>query len=259
MKQRAKLIAVLIMTLVLFSAKKGNECPPGTVKFNETIFIDKCEVSNVSWKEYVYWNKAKYGISSDVYKSSLPDTTIWSLDKNSTKTMDANYYQHPAYSEYPVVGISYAQAKKFCKWRSDRVNEMLYNKGSNSNANPLESKKDIPEIYKYRLPTESEWEAVASLDFSKKTQKKILKQKTKVYNLDSESGDYTAPVWSSQANVIGVYNIIGNVAEMIAEDGTAKGGAYFHKQYEVSVESDFAFTVPTNWVGLRCVCEKVKK
>ena len=37
-----------------------------------------------------------------------------------------NYYlRHPAYRDYPVVGVSWRQANDFCKWRTDSVNENI--------------------------------------------------------------------------------------------------------------------------------------
>ncbi|MCZ9335594.1 hypothetical protein, partial [Klebsiella pneumoniae] len=39
--------------------------------------------------------------------------------------MTNNYLRHPAYAEYPVVGVNWIQAVEFCKWRTDRVNEKV--------------------------------------------------------------------------------------------------------------------------------------
>src|SRR5690606_25586361 len=39
------------------------------------------------------------------------------------ETMTNNYLRHPAFSDYPVVGVSWIQAVEFSKWRTDRVNE----------------------------------------------------------------------------------------------------------------------------------------
>jgi hypothetical protein len=36
-----------------------------------------------------------------------------------------NYFRHPAYSDYPVVGVSWEQAEAYCAWRTDRVNEQI--------------------------------------------------------------------------------------------------------------------------------------
>src|SRR5690625_7208825 len=39
--------------------------------------------------------------------------------------MTENYLRHPAYAEYPVVGVSWIQAMEYSKWRTDRVNEIM--------------------------------------------------------------------------------------------------------------------------------------
>ena len=39
--------------------------------------------------------------------------------------MTNNYLRHPAYADYPVVGVNWIQAVEFSKWRTDRVNENI--------------------------------------------------------------------------------------------------------------------------------------
>jgi gliding motility-associated lipoprotein GldJ len=39
--------------------------------------------------------------------------------------MTNNYLRHPAYAEYPVVGVNWVQAVQFSEWRTDRVNEAM--------------------------------------------------------------------------------------------------------------------------------------
>jgi gliding motility-associated lipoprotein GldJ len=39
--------------------------------------------------------------------------------------MTNNYLRHPAFADYPVVGVNWKQAVEFSNWRTDRVNELL--------------------------------------------------------------------------------------------------------------------------------------
>ena len=58
---------------------------------------------------------------------------------------------------------------------------------------------------------------------------------------------------SINANELGVYNLKGNVAEMILEKGVAKGGSWVHTNEETTIEKDFKYTKPQSWLGFRCV------
>ena len=54
-----------------------------------------------------------------------PDTLVW-RDPRAYNEPYVNYYlRHPAYRDYPVVGVSWLQANDLCKWRTDRVNEQI--------------------------------------------------------------------------------------------------------------------------------------
>ena len=55
----------------------------------------------------------------------MPDTLVWRTKLGYNETMVNQYLRHPAYSEYPVVGVSWIQAVEFSKWRTDRVNELI--------------------------------------------------------------------------------------------------------------------------------------
>ena len=60
----------------------------------------------------------------------VPCQTLWfgetALGYN--EVMTNNYLRHPAYAEYPVVGVSWIQAVEFSNWRTDRVNELILEK-----------------------------------------------------------------------------------------------------------------------------------
>jgi gliding motility-associated lipoprotein GldJ len=91
-----------------------------------SFYMDRTEVSNFHWLEYVYWMKRVYYKSyPHIYKKSLPDTLVWRSPLSYREKFIDYYFRHPAYRDYPVVGVSWIQANDFCKWRTDRVNEAI--------------------------------------------------------------------------------------------------------------------------------------
>ena len=99
---------------------------PVSSKHVESFYMDKHEVCNLHWLEYVYWMKRVYYKSyPHIYKKSLPDTLAWRSPLSYRESYVENYLRSPAYRDYPVVGVSWIQANDFCKWRTDRVNEAI--------------------------------------------------------------------------------------------------------------------------------------
>ncbi len=91
-----------------------------------SFYIDQTEVTNFQWCEYLYWVKRAYSESYPmVYKNALPDTLCWRSKLGFNEKYVDYYLRHPAYRDYPVVGVSWLQASDFCKWRTDRVNEYI--------------------------------------------------------------------------------------------------------------------------------------
>ena len=94
-----------------------------------SFYMDETEVSNVDWLEYLYWIKRNFKDDSEYYYNSLPDTLVWRRPLSYNEPWVNNYLRHPAYQDYPVVGVTWQQAREYCTWRSDRVNEDLLRKG----------------------------------------------------------------------------------------------------------------------------------
>ena len=89
-----------------------------------SFYMDETEITNQFWLEYVWWLKRIYGSSyPEIVERALPDTAAWRNKLAYNEPMVNYYLRHPAYRDYPVVGVSWLQANDFCKWRSDRVNE----------------------------------------------------------------------------------------------------------------------------------------
>ena len=94
-----------------------------------SFYMDETEVTNVMYMEYLNWLKTVFPPDQEnyrnIYEGASPDTLVWRNRLGENETMTQNYLRHPAFSEYPVVGVNWIQATEFAKWRSERVNEKI--------------------------------------------------------------------------------------------------------------------------------------
>lgn len=103
-----------------------------------SFYMDETEVTNSEYFLYLQYIKDVFPPSEEKYKhiynSVLPDTLVWRKSLGNTDLLSENYLRHPAFSDYPVVGVSWLQANQYCKWRTDAVNlKKLIDKGYISN------------------------------------------------------------------------------------------------------------------------------
>lgn len=95
-----------------------------------SFFIDQTEVANVHYREYMNWLNNTFAGDSNVMNKCLPDTLVWREELAYNEPYVEYYFRYPSYNYYPVVGVSWTQARDFCIWRTDRVNELkLLQKG----------------------------------------------------------------------------------------------------------------------------------
>ena len=151
-----------------------------------------------------------------------PDTTCWVNDfPNSNNEVYLNlYFNHPNYSDYPVVVVSWEQANAFCAWRTD-----FLLKGLGGQAKYIQ---------RYRLPSEAEWEYAARGKQGGKFpwESGDTKSDKGCYyaNYKPGEGDYTQDgnlitskcgIYSANSN--GLYDMAGNVAEWTSTVYTEAG------------------------------------
>jgi len=109
----------------------------------QSFYMDQTEVTNIMYLEYLDWLKRYYPpnleefqidydddgvMDGSYYSAALPDTLVWRNKLGYSEDMVNNYLRHPAFEEYPVVGVNWIQAVNFSNWRSDRYQELLLEK-----------------------------------------------------------------------------------------------------------------------------------
>lgn len=245
-----------------------------TIVDNDTVscegfFMMKEEVSNFSYKEYLF--DLKKNGKNDEYLAAQVDSSKWSSNQILAPKYVQYYFNHPAYQNYPVVNITRQQAEKYCEWLTQ-----VWRRNT-GNENIL-----------FRLPTHTEflraangsaitrpyaWEAPFLRRADGKFQCNFLAIDAGAISRDVETGklivqdihldymelggsnyaDLTAPVRSFWPNEFGIYNLNGNVSEMVFEQNIAVGGDWNSPGYDIRNQSTKKFTEANPMVGFRPV------
>lgn len=228
--------------------------------------FSRFEVSNTEFKEFLM-GLIEEGRAEDV-PVFAPKMELWE-NVPFTSPYNKYYFSHSAFDNYPVVGVSHAAAEAFCEWKSRKYGENVVSKG----------KKPVGK-YRFRLPTEKEWMEAANPNrqnpaylaggyaYPRDSKGRFL------FNHKLGKGDYagtiegdskdfegymiTAPVRSFFPDDFGLYNLPGNVAEMVAEAGVSKGGSWFHEAEHCRIEAKLSYEDAEVWLGFRYVVERIK-
>ena len=165
----------------------------------------------------------------DIEINIYPDTLTWNHDYSYSfnDPYAKKYFWHPAFDDYPVVGVNWKQATAFAHWRSKMMNSFL-----------REIKQPI--LPEFRLPTESEWEYASrgGLDASPYPWGGPYTRNIKgcfLANFKPLRGNYVADggikaikTASYNPNGYGLYDMSGNVAEWTSNAYDESAFSYSH-------------------------------
>ncbi|HMP92254.1 MAG TPA: SUMF1/EgtB/PvdO family nonheme iron enzyme [Phnomibacter sp.] len=109
-----------------------------------SFFIDRTEVANVHYREYLFWLNRVFDPESEpankpIVDAAYPDTLVWRSELAYNEPYVEYYFRHPSFNYYPVVGVSWEQASDYCLWRTDRVNELALMEGGYINKNEMKN------------------------------------------------------------------------------------------------------------------------
>jgi len=171
-------------------------------------------------------NRQRFIIDEEI--RVFPDTLCWVRDFTYSfhDPMTNMYFWHPAYDNYPVVGVTWVQAKAFSIWRTQLLNSWLVAMG------------DLF-VNDFRLPTEAEWERAARGDLANSAYPwggPYIRNESGCFlgnfkpmrgRYFEDGGFHTVKAYSYNPNGWGLYCMAGNVAEWCET-------AYDESMYEFS-------------------------
>ena len=186
-------------------------------------------------------------------------------DNSLNQSDTIQYFGRPAYALHPVVDVSYEGALLFCQWLNEKLGDT---------------------DYEYMLPTKAQWQYAAQGGFAlatyscggpyltnhngkplykyKKVGDEYISIKDSALTILSDNffydlNDFNFSVVNAASfypNPYGLYNMCGNVAEMVYGESIALGGSYNDPGYDIRIQSEKPYTGPSPMIGFRVIAVK---
>jgi len=288
--KRSQLIAILIAGLILVSftttkkpglkyAKKtldgfcsfipsGNSLVDGDTISVQSFYMSSSEVTNIQYREFLFDLRRNGDL--EAYNIAKIDSAGWTKksDFKFLESMRNLYHMHPAYHNYPVVNVTKEGAELYCKWLTGKYDSL-------SNGEMKLS---------FRIPTRAEWIRAASGENIGSTYSwsgpylrngeghmlaNFLGMGSENITRNAETGEMeviktghlstydeaflVAPAESYFPNHFGLYNMNGNVSEMVSDGNYAVGGDWYSPGYDIRNSSIKEINGPEPTVGFRVV------
>lgn len=202
--------------------------------------MDETEITNNEYRQFLFGagdneksakqtQGAMDTLNPTMQKVVMPDTVAWLRDfaYAYNEPMMQHYFSHPAFDNYPVVGVNWYAATEFCKWRTAHLN--LFRQES-----------ELPKVPDLHLPTEAEWEYASRGGYEHKLypwEGPYLRNSKGCFLANFKPGrgdyiadnfEYTNPVGAYFPNDYGLFDMPGNVAEWCEDDFEETGYIYAH-------------------------------
>lgn len=231
------------------------------VKVEDGLMMAKQETTNADYRKFL--DALLADGQTDLYKRCLPDTQSWLILGVQATPMVSHYFRNPAYDDYPVIGLNRTSVDAYLNWLTNNYQ--------------IQSRKRYPKA-SFMLPSREEWiRAAQGGDTSRvytwgsgfirnsrgedlcnyrHVELKIDSVTGRFVEVPEPAGDifkFTTRTDTYFPNTYGLFNMCGNIAEMIAEPGTAMGGSFNDPAWKVRIKSEQGFGRSSPMVGFRVV------
>lgn len=283
-----KLLTVPIIGLLILSFTIKSSLDTKTVKYlekhshwrqvDEKLFMFGTETTNLEYKEFLY--SLKQAGKLDEYNKYKVDTTGWLRDMTWGKPLAEHYHNHSAYNDYPVVNVSHEAAQAYCVWLTNTLNTQP-------------GFKHFFKKVEVRLPSREEWVKAAKggsessmytwggpfvrnskgqilANFKYMPQGSLKQQDSATFSkqpIEITTGDnsfvITTPGISYWPNSYDLYNMCGNVAEMLDKPGASIGGSWntvaYYMRLDVDADPYKGWEKPSPYIGFRPIMEVIEE
>lgn len=248
---------ILLSSLFFYSAHAQKVLQFGThtmpyQRINDTLYIGTYEVGHADYRLFLSSlstaERNLFAIDSSQWLSKFPS--------DSFGVMVKNYHRHEAFNIYPVVNISHLAATRYCLWLTENYGKAYSNMQVT-----------------FRLPSAAEWRAAANINPSTGLPYKLgdglIRKKGETFGwykfniktMDGDSATYSKTdggyfmvfrdaYWPTDHNL---YNMIGNVCEMLINEGEQIGCSWYEPVAEVQTGNLQHYATPDPRVGFRVV------
>ena len=234
----------------------------------QSFYMSKTEVTNGQYMEFL--NDLLATGETEKYAQAALDTNAWNELGGSMNEMASYYHDHPAYTDFPVVNVPKKGAELYCEWLSEKMNKLSGGKMKLNFRVPTRAEflrascdKNASQTYAWGGNDLRNKEGCflanyvhlgdAAITRNDETGELEINKSAMMPNYYIDGSFITAPAKSYFPNEFGLYNLNGNVAEMVSDGDLVVGGDWHSPGFDVRNQSVRKMDGPEPMSGFRVV------
>jgi formylglycine-generating enzyme required for sulfatase activity len=229
-------------------------------------YMLETEVTNKAYN--LFLNDLKAQGRTDDYEKACFRSENWYTPNHHNEAARCYYDSFPAYELYPAVNVPYEGAVLFCQWLTEKVGNPEWEyvlpsqldwtwaasggmtRAAYSMGEPFLTAADGTPYYHYQHVDDS-WITRTDSGFQ------VVDNQPNTVSTNFIGSDIPYPAKSLRANGYGLYNMCGNVAEMVSNPNMAVGGSWLDPGYDIRIYSIKNYTQPSPQIGFRVIARWV--